>query len=288
MNALNKTLSAKETQDLVRGIQIPPCPAVVTDLMKERAKPEPDPGIAAKLISKDVSLSAAVIKAVNSPFFGLRTRVASVPQAITLMGLNNVANVLTSLVMRHLMANMGKKASVTLQKFWDNTGKVAVVSSFLATRLRGISADEAYTYGLFHHCGIPLLMQRDKGYINVVANAVKGQMLTEAEEQAYQTNHAIIGHLLAKSWYLPDTIAQAILNHHDPEVLGAGGQHPEATLVAIGYLAEKLVADAGDGGTIAQNEWARNGEFALRYFGLTTDDFTDLESEALQHLKEEA
>ena len=72
----------KDADKIVREIGIPPCPAILTKLLKEMREDEPDYNKASKLIGADVSLAAAMLKTVNSAFFGLATKATSVNQAL--------------------------------------------------------------------------------------------------------------------------------------------------------------------------------------------------------------
>ncbi|MEF8759536.1 MAG: HDOD domain-containing protein [Candidatus Accumulibacter sp. UW25] len=64
------TLLPKEVIDkTLSGFAIPSRPQVLEKIQNELMKKEPDPRHIERLIKADVSLSAAVLKAVNSPFF---------------------------------------------------------------------------------------------------------------------------------------------------------------------------------------------------------------------------
>ena len=77
----------REAGQIVKDIGIPPCPTILTKLMQEMRHDDPDFAKLGKLIGGDVSLAAAMLKTVNSPFYGLRTKATSVPQAIALLKL---------------------------------------------------------------------------------------------------------------------------------------------------------------------------------------------------------
>ena len=79
----------REFERTVLELGIPPCPKILLDLSAEVRKEEPDLQRIERLVSGDVGLSAALIKTVNSPFYGLRSKVHSVMQAIHMLGLSN-------------------------------------------------------------------------------------------------------------------------------------------------------------------------------------------------------
>ncbi len=74
-------------------VDIPAQPDVLVRLSLLLAEDEVDFNACSLLISSDMALAAAVLKAVNSSMYGLRGRVQSVQQAITYLGMREVAAV---------------------------------------------------------------------------------------------------------------------------------------------------------------------------------------------------
>lgn len=257
----------------IGSLQIPPRPEVVTALMEEKDREEPNFKRIAKLITADVSLSAMMIKTVNSPAFGLDRKLASVPQALHLIGLKQVTSVATALVMRNLSSG---GSSASLERFWDSAEKVALICARTAKQL-SMATDEAYSYGLFHNCGIPLLMQHFPHYkeVLIAANCEEGMSFTACEEADVGTSHATVGYFLARSWNLPDELCQAILRHHELEVFDVTivGDHM-LDFIAIGHLAEHvhhLSARSSE-----DIEWRKFEDAVLKHFGLSDGDYQDI------------
>lgn len=262
----------------MRDMTIPPRPDVITALFEEKAKDEPDLARVAKHISADVGLAAAILRTVNSPFMGLPRKVTSVPQAIDLLGLRNTASIATGLVLRHMVHG---DHGAAMERFWDTAENVALISAFLARRLRGIPPDEAYTYGLFHDCGIPLLLQRFPDYKKTLAhaNSADGAEFWEVEEAETGTHHSAVGYFLARSWGLAEDLCRAILMHHEPGVFSAAGE-TEATrnYVGIGLLAEHIHHSTAR--TAEDVEWEKFRASTLKHFGLEDEDYKSLAEDA--------
>lgn len=264
---------------VIKDLAIPPRPQVVTVLFEEMSKEEPDLKRVTQQIASDVGLSAGMLKAANSPLFGLSKKASSVPQAISVLGLRHVANIATGLAIRHALKSPGK--GLSLERFWDSAEKTALLCHYLAKRLRGIPADEAYTYGLFHDCGIPVLAQKFPRYLETLrrANQAADQPFTKVEEGETGTSHGILGYFLARSWLLPDHLCQAILLHHEATVLGdAGVPGPVRNLVGIGHLAEHVLHVTLRSSEDA--EWAKFKDGVAAHFGLTEEDLINLEDGA--------
>ncbi len=271
-------LSVAGVEQLLKGITIPPRPIVLIEVDQELKRPEPDLKKVAGLIARDVGVSAAMLKTVNSPLFGLRSKVGSVLQAVQLLGARNTRNVVTSLVLRSTMGG----AATSLERFWDSSEKVASISAYICTMLPKAPREEAYTFGIFHDCGIPALMQRFGDYRDTLKIAGgDSRPPTEVEEERHGTNHATIGYLIAHSWGLSDVICQAIQRHHDLGALGDDDSFsPMArVLVAVNFLAEHLHETSLR--MRDDRQWVQGEGIVLDYLGLTHGEYAELSEDVM-------
>ena len=257
----------KEADKIVRDIGIPPCPAILTKLLKEMRQDEPDYNKASKLISADVSLSAAMLKTVNSPFFGLRTKATSVNQALQLMGLRNTVEIVTGLLLRQVFP-IGNNAA--METFWQTSSGIAEVAAQLVRPLGIRNRDEAYTFALFRDCGVPLMIRQFPTYANFikVSQLDQERSITADEVDEFGLDHASLGAKIAQSWSLPEEIYLAILNHHEYPLL-RGGSVPEGIckLVALALAAEWIYTRHNVGSKC--KEWSQCGEGALEALGIS-------------------
>ncbi|MFW9674755.1 HDOD domain-containing protein, partial [Vibrio parahaemolyticus] len=150
-------LSADQIRRVLQGISVPPQPQIMVDLQMEQVMPVPDLKAIARLISQDPGLSGALLKIVNSPYFGLTNRIASIQQAVNLLGCDSVINLINA---QSIKGEMSDETIVTLNRFWDSAQDVAMACLTLAKRIGYQAPDEAYALGLFHNCGIPLMLKR--------------------------------------------------------------------------------------------------------------------------------
>ena len=280
MQSDNAVIDKQGADEILKNISIPPCPAVVLSLLKEAEQPDVDFNKLAKLISGDVSLAVAMLKMANSPFFALRNKVSSVQMALSVLGLKNIIQLVRGLALRQSMGN------VPMERFWDRSQYSAIVSSKIASGIHGISREDAYTYGLFHDCGIPILMQKYPDYKQKLAEANRSAELVIAiEDQHYSTNHALVGSMLARTWFLPKLLSQAILKHHDHTIFENGNEDGNVcSLVAIAMISEHVVA------TYLQlpddAEWLTCGGAALEYLGLSAEELAEITEDCLSELDE--
>jgi HD-like signal output (HDOD) protein len=271
-------LTKEQIQTVLKGIHIPPQPQIMVDLQMEQVMPDSSLNKIGELISQDVGLSGKVLKTVNSPSFGLANNITSIKQAVNLLGANSVINLVNAISIRGELSN---DEIIALGGFWDNAMEIAEACAAIAKQIGYSTPDEAYSLGLFHNCGIPLLMQRFDNYADIITQCYAQDELTitDCENQLLKTNHAVVGYYIAKSWNLPAYISQAIHEHHNVEkVLGDENQNPQKrTLLAILKMAETICANYRNlGKQEVDYEWERISEQVLLYVGLSQYDFESL------------
>ena len=245
---------------LVSGIAIPPRPTLLTELQAEMAGDDPDFDRIARLVSGDVALTAAVLHTVNSPFYALSRKATTMAEAIALLGLRQIGALVTGFALRRAVHGDG----ANLTRFWDVTTKRSFALARLARGLRGVDTDVAQTFGLFCDVGIALLMQRfpDYGATLGAANHSETLAFTAVEQAAHQTDHALVGALMARAWGLPKVVAEAIRAHHDYAIF-LDPRTPEVVtrLVAMGLVAELAIQRFA--GMNESREWLKGGDAAV-------------------------
>jgi len=259
--------------DVVKSIQIPACPALLTSLQQELMQEDPNPKKAAAIISRDVAMSATLLKTANSSFYALKRKAETVEQAIAYIGISQCTSILLGLIARKTLSANGP----LLTRFWDTSDKRAMAMSLLARDLRIATPDLAHTFGLFCDIGIPLLLTRFPDYAETLklANESPGERFTTVEDQRHHTSHATIGALLAKNWSLSPDVAMAIRLHHEYEII-ADNITPDIIkgLVALSLVVEKVIQTYR--GQNKHVEWEKGGSFALDALGITMDEMTDI------------
>ena len=278
---MSQELTADYIRQVLQGISVPPQPQIMVDLQMEQVMPDPDLRAIAKLIGQDPGLSGALLKLVNSPFFGLTNRIASIQQAVNLLGCNTVINLINA---QSIRGELTDEAIVTLNRFWDTAQDVAVTCLSLAKRIGYHSPDEAYALGLFHNCGIPLMLKRFPNYMTVLeeayASATDERRVVDTENRLLNTNHAVVGYYTAKSWNLPLHLCEAIASHHNALAIFSEDASRDAqlkTLLAILKMAEHICESHRVlGNQPDDHEWQSIEQLVLEYVGLSEYDFENL------------
>ncbi|NSL55259.1 HDOD domain-containing protein [Uliginosibacterium aquaticum] len=249
------------------GIRIPPQPKIVQEVLAMLQANQLDLREMAETISADAGLTAMLYKITRSAAFARRRAPQSVEQILALVGIRQAAQLVQCYgLTTALPGNVN-----VMNQFWVRSGEIAQLASVIAherVAVCNIFPEQAYMAGIFHDCGVPVLMQRFPGYCNATGVDGRAQKWADVreEDRHFQVDHCSIGYLLARHWRLPDFVAQAIRNHHDLQRLNASASR---SMAAVLQLAIQLYL-AGQG--LSNPEWVECHSLVLDDLGLHSDD----------------
>lgn len=196
----------------------PPFPAVAVQLIQQMQQPNVTATEVGRLIELDPSLTASLLRLVNSPFFGLRRQLASVPESVMVLGMGAVRRMVLSLAVVGPRKSMAVDPAY-MREQWQHTVSCAA----LARRLIAddpAASDVAFTAGLLHDMGeVHLLQEHGADYAALCLDAGERDRRPE-EAERFGRAHDELGAELLESWGLPQTIADAARTHHAPSAAG--------------------------------------------------------------------
>ncbi|WP_440055193.1 HDOD domain-containing protein [Pseudoalteromonas sp. T1lg65] len=269
----------KVLKDLKGGFNLPTKPHILQQLQNELHQAEPDLAKVAAIVAEDVGASAAVLKVINSPAYGLARTITDIRQAVMFLGVNCI----TQLVTGYLLENAFQQAqcSIPLQQFWDNAADISQVAMVIGQHLKSsVPVENLQLLGLFHDAGIPAMAVKYSDYGEVLQAAIARpeNNLAHYEKQKYPANHMIVGYFLASSWHLPKAICQMILRHHDVTFLDEKRDEAELQTFAALKLAENLCFEAKHFRSAA--DWHVFKDKVFVVLNLDDDQYTDLKEDA--------
>lgn len=261
---------------LVRKARVPQIPDIVLALRKELTRPSPDIKSVAALIAQDLALTGQILKKVNSPLFARRTKIASVPQAVMLLGIDRLVNLVSAEAIERMLGNPTGAAHVV----WESIMEQARVAVAIADLVDGISSEEAYLFGLMHDVGSLIFANLLENYgYDWVLRFGAPQSLLEYERTVLEADHPTVGFLLSSTWQLPDRLTQAIYRHH--AAFDQDAEDPAVrSLIAIGKLAHYLIALSL--GSHELPEMLAYRDAALAELSISDEDWSGLCKQALE------
>lgn len=221
---------------LEKGVKIPLQPRVLEELQKFVQRGETNIRVLSRIVSADPGISSMLFKVVQSAAYHRYQPFASIEDILQAVGLRETCNLVQAIALAStLPCKHNQKA---FEAFWGRSQSIARLAMLIADErisVCNIFPDQAYLAGVFHDCGVPVLMQRFSTYCKTMHLDDPGCWMDLAEEDArFNADHCVVGYLVGRHWKLPDFICDAIRFHHDINRLE---NHAARTMVAILQLA---------------------------------------------------
>lgn len=191
----------------------------------------------ALLISSDISLTGDLLKLVNSATFALANPCRSIADAVKMVGIRGIKNLLLSIGSLNSLKTLGENK----RELWTHAYKVAFYSYNLARNFcsskKGI-VEDSYICGLLHDMGKLIFETVSPSLIEKIKKicAQKGIPEKIFERLIAGINHAEVGALIAEKWNFPDTIVSVVRHHHEPDLV----QDDTKLLTSIVYIADMM------------------------------------------------
>lgn len=197
---------------------LPTLSTVASKLISLTAKEDTTIFDITKLIAQDISLSAKVLKVVNSSFYNFPNEVGSIQQAVAILGTNAVRSLVLSFSFLS-MEHASEPGGFSYEEFWERSLAAGVSAKLLMTRICDDDTEEVFTVSLLANLGKLILATAfAEEYSDVFARATRGEKdLHALEEEIIGADHTYIGYEATRHWQFPDSLTQPILYHHDPD-----------------------------------------------------------------------
>lgn len=232
-------------EDVLKSVMtsdsLPTLPTVASKLVTMTAKEETTISDIANVISKDVSLSAKLLKVANSSFYSFPTKIGSINQAVSVMGTNAVRSLVLSFSFLNIRPN-NRDDIFNYDRFWEKSLAAAVAAKLITADFKHIEAEEIFIAGLLQNIGEMIVARAfPQEYERVLERIEQGQLsVPAAEKEVLGTDHTIIGYAITKNWKFPAYLIDPIRYHHHPEAYKKNDANLKLALDAI-HLSDLIV-----------------------------------------------
>ena len=205
--------------DLLQGeIKLPSLPQVVIELQQVIDNPESSAEDVAVVVSRDASLSAFLLKLVNSAFYNFPSQVDTISRAVTVVGTKQ----LSAMAMGASVLDTFKEVPpqvLDMQNFWRHSIAVGLIAQRLAEQAGHADAERFFVCGLLHDIGrLALFSLKPAKALAILRHSRAKQIpVYAAEAQIVGFDHAKLGGMLLRKWNFPFSLTMGVLYHHLPE-----------------------------------------------------------------------
>lgn len=262
-------------------------PEVFMRIREVLSDPDSTVDEAAAVIGKDPSLTAKLLKLVNSAFYARTMRVSgglppgpvdSLNRAVMLLGLNQLSTLAMGVSVLPLFKDIPPEC-IDMGQFWRHSVAVGLTAKLLALRLGDPSPERFFVAGLLHDIGRLVLFKQHSREAGAALSraAATGRLLVEVEQELFGFDHSRLGGMLLRKWRFPESLEQAVWLHHDP----MAAEHPlEPALVGVADMVACAALPGGSGERLVP----RLQPEAWRLAGVRPDELPELVEAAETHL----
>jgi HD-like signal output (HDOD) protein len=224
-------------KDLVASeIKLASFPDIYFKIRQVLDSPVSSPSQVADVISKDTSLSAKLLKLVNSPFYGLPHRIDSISRAVMVIGGQEISTLVLGISAMNAFKDIPPEL-INMRTFWEHSVAVGVYARLLGGAAGQGGAERLFVAGILHDIGrLVLYKKMPHAAVEAIYYAkANGVPLHAAEEEVMGFSHPLVGGLLLRAWKFPDPLVSCVACHHKPS--GCAGNLEPAILHVADFMA---------------------------------------------------
>ncbi|MGD9209835.1 MAG: HDOD domain-containing protein, partial [Desulfobacteraceae bacterium] len=228
-------------------VKLPEVPTLVFELNEIIANPMSSASDIARIINKSPSLTATLLKIVNSAFYGLRSKIDSISRAVMLMGSKEVSNLAMGITIMETFKDIPKEV-MDVSSFLEHNLACGIVARILAAHSKMSNTEQLFVSGMLHDIGRLIFCKYFPEY-SVLAFTMAEQStipLYKAEQKIFGCTHTQIGKKLLNKWKLPILLVDNVYYHHQPS------SAPNPAMAATLQMADIIVHGLGIGSSAEQ------------------------------------
>ena len=227
-------MSNTSPEHLIRDLPaLSSLPAVVEELERALDSGEASMADLGEIVKKDTDLTARLLRLANSSFYGFPTGVETVAEALALIGIEQMKQLLTGSSVMEYFHNIPSEA-VNMRSFWKHSIATGIAAKLLAVQRKAPDPELFFVAGLIHDIGRLVFYLRMPDEASRVLESYGRNPdipLYDYEKQAYGFDHGDVAGELLKKWDFPNSLIHAVRYHHRPA--HADVYYTHAALISI-------------------------------------------------------
>jgi len=195
------------------------------------------------VIEKDPVMTMKLLRILNSAYYSFPRQITSVNQSVVYLGLNTIKNMALSFAAMGVLPQRNE-AGFDIQRYLLHSLTTAALARLLCQKFGaedGVDPTDCYIAGLLHDFGKVVFAQYMAKEFKeaLVLSREQSISLHIAERQTIGADHSLVGAMLVGKWQFPESLADAIRQHHG-EI--SGDNTVQSCLFVADQISKKLSA----------------------------------------------
>jgi len=201
----------------------------------------------AEIIRRDPSLTARILRLVNSVYYGLSKPIKNIEEAVFYLGVRQIRQLAMVTPIIEDFQKLAGNQRFPWREFWRHCISTALMTREVIDVIQTPNEEIDYVAGLIHDVGKIVMASAFPEHFDEIYHCriEGGGDLLQIEKEVLGVDHAELGALYLKKQVLPELFVEIVLFHHQPDQ----AQH-HASITAAVQVADLLVRHAkiGDSG----------------------------------------
>jgi putative nucleotidyltransferase with HDIG domain len=246
--------------------KLPPIPQAAQKALALIRSPHANALKLAHIIEVDQVLTMHVLRWANSAYYGMENRIATVQQAIVVLGLDTMQELIMTYCFSDRLCVSLPGYELQQGELWQHALGTAIGAKLISKQFHLNIDEDAYFAGLLCDIG-KLVFEKLLRESDINRAGWDQYSFLELERANFGVDHAMLGAEIARRWQLPETLVTAIAHHHEPQ---AAEKYP--LLVAAVHVADVSMMVLGIGIGVDGLRYPLQEE-SLKCLGMNREDF---------------
>ena len=172
-----------------------------------------------EVIRRDPSLTARLLRLVNSVYYGLTTPVKSIEEAVFYLGVRQIRQLAMVTPVIEDFQKLAGNSPFAWRKFWQHCIGTALLTREVVSLVAAPEDELDYVSGLVHDVGVIVMSSAFPNHFRAIYCQQHHQPvdIRQLERELLGIDHAELGALYLKQHRLPDAMIATARFHHEPE-----------------------------------------------------------------------
>ena len=171
----------------------------------------------ARVVNTSPSLSALLLRIVNSAYYGFSSKIDRISRAVTIIGTKEISGLALGISVMQAFNDIPKHI-IQMEAFIRHSLACGTIARMVAARANLAETEQLFVAGLLHDIGKLVIFkyypEHARACLHLAASSAT--TLFEAEKTVIGLHHAQVGRYLLEKWQLPQHLTDTVVYHHTP------------------------------------------------------------------------